>query len=109
MKKLNFGKLNPGNSRKRFFTDFLTTIAGYGDRLYAVAIEGEETTLAAEDGASAARAVGFDACAQPSLSAALKTIREEASIPGRVMICGSLYLAGAALAENKTPPGGGAS
>ena len=88
---------------------FLTPLAGFGERLYAITIDGEETALPAEDGAAAAREIGFDAVAQPSLGAALAAIQDDAPTPGRILICGSLYLAGAVLAENKTPPGGGAS
>jgi dihydrofolate synthase/folylpolyglutamate synthase len=86
---------------------FLSPLVPYAAYLYAIPIEGEETTLPAADGAAAAIASGFAASEKPSLAAALDTIGEEAPVPGRVLICGSLYLAGAALAENKTPPGGG--
>lgn len=87
--------------------DFLTPLAGHAGRLFAVTIDGEETALPAKEGAAAARAAGFDAAESDSVSAALGSIRQEAPAAGRVLICGSLYLAGAVLAENKTPPGGG--
>lgn len=87
---------------------FLGPLASHAAHLYAVAIDGEETALPAADGAAAARAVGFEATDCKSLAAALTAIKKEAAVPGRVLICGSLYLAGAVLAENKTPPGGGA-
>lgn len=88
-------------------TGFLMPLVKHASRLFAVAIDGEETTLPAKDGAAAARAAGFEATESGSLMAALDAIRQEAPTPGRVLICGSLYLAGAVLAENKTPPSGG--
>lgn len=88
-------------------TDFLAPLTPYAAHLYAITIDGEETALPAADGAAAARSVGFAAREKPSLMEALAAIKDEAPAPGRVLICGSLYLAGAVLVENKTPPGGG--
>jgi len=78
---------------------FLRPLAPYVTRLQAIAIPGEETTLSAEDACAAARAVGMAADTAPSIVAALKAIAEAESGSARVLICGSLYLAGAVLAE----------
>jgi dihydrofolate synthase/folylpolyglutamate synthase len=87
--------------------DFLSVLAPYARHLKAIAIDGEETSLSAADSLQAARSVGFEAAESRSLAEALSAIRAESATPGRVLICGSLYLAGAVLAENKTPPGDG--
>ncbi|MFN4278548.1 MAG: bifunctional folylpolyglutamate synthase/dihydrofolate synthase [Ferrovibrio sp.] len=70
-----------------------------------IAIPGEINSLSAEDLAVAARSVGLDAAPAESAPAAMRqiaeTIRAEAaSAPARVVITGSLYLAGRILSEN---------
>ncbi|MGE5517240.1 MAG: bifunctional folylpolyglutamate synthase/dihydrofolate synthase [Bacteroidota bacterium] len=68
--------------------------------LRAVAIPGEANTLSAEAGAEAARRHGCaDATAADSVDAALRDLIH-APGPARVLICGSLYLAGVVLAQN---------
>jgi dihydrofolate synthase/folylpolyglutamate synthase len=76
---------------------FLANLAPHAEELAAVAIPGEANSLSAEDSAAAARHVGIAATAQPSLAAATKAV---ATPDSRVLICGSLYLAGKVLAEN---------
>ncbi len=67
--------------------------------LYAVSIPDETATLPAEDTRKAAAGVGFDAQVAASVSDAVAAI--VASRPGaRILICGSLYLAGHVLREN---------
>ncbi|HTH17527.1 MAG TPA: folylpolyglutamate synthase/dihydrofolate synthase family protein, partial [Magnetospirillum sp.] len=62
--------------------------------LRAVAIPGEANTLSAEDAAAAARAHGCpDAEPAAGVDAALRELTAKPS-PARVLICGSLYLAG---------------
>jgi dihydrofolate synthase/folylpolyglutamate synthase len=67
-----------------------------------VGIPGEHKSLTAEQAAAAARAAGIAAAPAASVAAALAAIvgrrREEG--PARVLICGSLYLAGTVLADN---------
>jgi dihydrofolate synthase/folylpolyglutamate synthase len=71
--------------------------------LYAVSIPGEKNTLPAEETQAAARDVGMMAEAAASVHEALQVIM--ARNPGaRVLICGSLYLAGAVLAANGSLP-----
>jgi dihydrofolate synthase/folylpolyglutamate synthase len=78
---------------------FLRPLAAFAERLVAVTIPGEENPLPAEAIADAARSVGIPATTAPSTAAALAEIAAS-SPPGRVMICGSLHLAGTVLAEN---------
>jgi len=81
--------------------EFLAPLAGHAAALLAVPIPGEPAALDAEAAAAAARAAGFRharAAADPAEALAALT----ASRPGpcRVLICGSLYLAGSVLAHN---------
>jgi dihydrofolate synthase/folylpolyglutamate synthase len=78
---------------------YLRPLAPHVTRLCAVSIPGESATLSAAETAAAARDVGMSAEEAASVSAALARIVAEA--PGaRVLICGSLYLAGEVLREN---------
>lgn len=68
--------------------------------LRAVAIPGEPNTLSAEAGAEAARRHG---CADAEPAAAIDAALHELTshpVAARVLICGSLYLAGTVLAKN---------
>ncbi len=67
--------------------------------LYAVSIPGEKNTLPAVKTQAAAAAVGMKAHAADSVAAALALIAAQ-DPQARVLICGSLYLAGAILREN---------
>ncbi len=67
--------------------------------LHAIAIPGETATLPAEDTAAAAQRVGLAAQVSTSLEDALSDI-VAADPTARVLICGSLYLAGVVLREN---------
>ncbi|NYZ13400.1 bifunctional folylpolyglutamate synthase/dihydrofolate synthase [Azospirillum sp. RWY-5-1] len=81
--------------------EFLAPLAPHIGRLRAVHIPSEEASLDAAAAAAAARAVGIaDAVAVRSVAAALDAILEAGGPPARVLVCGSLYLAGSVLAEN---------
>jgi dihydrofolate synthase/folylpolyglutamate synthase len=67
--------------------------------LHAVSIPGEKNTLPAEATRDAARSAGIDAVAAGSVAEALADIADHAP-EARVLICGSLYLAGTVLREN---------
>jgi len=82
-------------------TDYLRQIAGAADLLYSLAIPGEANSLSAEEASEAAAAAGFQATPCGSLHDALSKVAAN-SRPGRILICGSLYLAGHVLAENGT-------
>ena len=78
---------------------YMAPLAGHAVRLYAVTIPGEKNTLPAEVTRDAALAAGLQAVTAGSVAEALAAIA--AGSPGaRVLICGSLYLAGAVLREN---------
>ena len=79
---------------------FLKPLAPFTRDLKAVRIEGDHASLPAEEAAAAARAAGIAAETAESLSAAIERIVTTSEIASRVLICGSLYLAGVVLAEN---------
>ena len=62
-------------------------------------IPGEANTLPAEATAEAARGVGLEARTAETVLAAVQRIVADAP-RARILICGSLYLAGAVLREN---------
>jgi dihydrofolate synthase/folylpolyglutamate synthase len=78
---------------------FMRPLARVAERLHAVSIPGERNTLPAEVTRDAARAAGLAAETAPSVAAALARIAAETPA-ARVLICGSLYLAGQILREN---------
>ncbi|SCW71044.1 bifunctional folylpolyglutamate synthase/dihydrofolate synthase [Ancylobacter rudongensis] len=84
---------------------FLAPFAGLARELVAVPVPGEHKGAAPEALAEAARAHGLDASTAPSVAAALEGL---AAFPvgaaPRVLIAGSLYLAGAVLGENGALP-----
>ncbi|NNE79616.1 MAG: bifunctional folylpolyglutamate synthase/dihydrofolate synthase [Silicimonas sp.] len=80
-------------------TGYLAPLKKVAESLHAVAIPGETATLSAEDTEAAAKSVGFDAVTAASVADALADIVADTP-KARVLICGSLYLAGAVLREN---------
>lgn len=78
---------------------YLRPLAAQADTLHAVAIPGETATLPAEDTAAAAESVGLSATVAASVAEALADIVSQ-DPASRILICGSLYLAGAVLREN---------
>ncbi len=82
--------------------EFLKYLAPLARSAQCIAIPGEANALAAEALSRAATAAGLTAQPRRSLHAAMAAIAAEAanSPPIRVLICGSLYLAGRVLAEN---------
>lgn len=78
---------------------YLRPLAAQALSLHAVAIPGEAATLPAEATAQAAQEVGLEAHVAASLDAAMADIVAR-DPEARILICGSLYLAGAVLREN---------
>lgn len=72
---------------------YLRPLAGVADHLTAISIPGEPNTLSADDTAQAARDVGLTAQEAKNVEEALGWIAET-DPQARVLICGSLYLAG---------------
>ncbi|MEL7253383.1 MAG: folylpolyglutamate synthase/dihydrofolate synthase family protein [Pseudomonadota bacterium] len=78
---------------------YMAPLAAHAASLTALSIPGEVNTLPAEDTARIARDCGMTAeIAQDAKAAVAAVVKRE---PGaRILICGSLYLAGAILREN---------
>ncbi len=84
---------------------FLQPFAGLARSVMTVPIAGVEASMDAEDLADEAREAGLPAEAFASVEDALMTLTGEPfDQPPRILICGSLYLAGTVLAANGTPP-----
>ncbi|KNX41256.1 Bifunctional protein FolC [Roseovarius tolerans] len=78
---------------------YLGPLAAQADRLIALSIPGEANTLPAEATAEAARAVGLRAETGETALQAVQRIAAQTP-QARILICGSLYLAGGILREN---------
>ena len=87
------------------FAGFLNNFAGLARRLIAVPVPGAEKGLTADVVAEAARALDIPATSRGTLDDALEAVRKlDLEPPPRILITGSLYLAGDVLRENGTPP-----
>jgi dihydrofolate synthase/folylpolyglutamate synthase len=78
---------------------YLGPLSAEAESLVAVPIPGEKNTLPAAATEAAARAAGLPAATADSVAAALAAIARK-DRAARVLICGSLYLAGQVLREN---------
>lgn len=84
---------------------FLLNFAGLARRMIAVPVAGAEKGLTAEAVAETARVIGIPAASRGNLDEALDAVRKlDLDPPPRILITGSLYLAGEVLRENGTPP-----
>ncbi len=84
---------------------FLSNFAGLARRTIAVPVPGVEKGMSAEAVADTARALGLSATSRDNLSEALDAARKlDLDPPPRILITGSLYLAGEVLRENGTLP-----
>jgi dihydrofolate synthase/folylpolyglutamate synthase len=84
---------------------FLSNFTGLARRMIAVPVPGAEKGLTAEAVADAARAIGLPATSRDNLDEALEAARKlDLDPPPRILITGSLYLAGEVLRENGTLP-----
>ena len=79
---------------------FLRALVPHSKRLRTVAIPDHETCRDPAELAETGRRLGLDAQACADIGAALRSIVGQATESARVLITGSLYLAGAVLAEN---------
>ena len=85
---------------------FLANFAGLTRHIMAVAIPDQPNAMPPERLADAARALGMRVEISVGVEAALRKLAGLAyEIPPRILITGSLYLAGHVLALNGTPPG----
>jgi dihydrofolate synthase / folylpolyglutamate synthase len=88
-----------GMLRTKDSAGFLAPLAERALSLTAVSIPGESATLTAEETVASARSAGITASAAGSVAEAVAGVAARA--PGaRILICGSLYLAGHVLREN---------
>jgi dihydrofolate synthase / folylpolyglutamate synthase len=84
---------------------FLRNFTGLARRMIAVPVPNVEKSLSAEAVADAARAIGLPATSRDNLSEALEAARKlDLDPPPRILITGSLYLAGEVLRQNGTLP-----
>jgi dihydrofolate synthase/folylpolyglutamate synthase len=80
--------------------DVLAPLAPFAARLRSVAIPGDTASLSAGEATEAARAAGIvDSEPAAGPAEAVRALVSNSG-PRRILICGSLYLAGAILAEN---------
>ncbi|MDI3469450.1 MAG: dihydrofolate synthase/folylpolyglutamate synthase [Pseudolabrys sp.] len=86
-------------------TGFLRHFAGLARRLVAVPIPGQDKAVPAEELAAMARTIGLSATSRDDLAGAFDAVRKLDLEPApRILITGSLYLAGEVLKENGTLP-----
>lgn len=78
---------------------YLSHLAKVAESLTAVSIPGEAATLTAQETAAAAAQVGLSGAEAPDVQHAIKAIVKDAP-NARILICGSLYLAGHVMREN---------
>ena len=80
-------------------TGYLAPLANISKGLYGVSIDGEAATLKASETVAAAKSVNIDAVESVSVADAVSAIVVK-DPTARILICGSLYLAGRVLQEN---------
>ena len=84
---------------------FLGNFTGLARRMIAVPVRGAEKGMTAEAVADAGRGIGLPATSRDNLQEALEVARKlDLDPPPRILITGSLYLAGDVLRENGTLP-----
>jgi dihydrofolate synthase/folylpolyglutamate synthase len=84
---------------------FLAPFEGLAQDVYTVPMPSQTAARSSREVAAIATAAGLSAMPCDSIEAALGAIAaRDWSVPPRVLICGSLYLAGEVLAANGTPP-----
>jgi len=84
---------------------FLGHFRGLAQETLAVPIAGEHAARSAQEVAAIARAAGLSAAACDSVASALRFLAaRQWPVPPRILIAGSLYLAGAVLEENGAAP-----
>jgi dihydrofolate synthase/folylpolyglutamate synthase len=79
---------------------FFEPLSDYVQQIRTVTIPGEPASLSAEQTAAAAKAKHIRALPAPSPEAAVTQLAALSTTPARILICGSLYLAGQILADH---------
>jgi len=88
-----------GMLRTKDASGYLAPLAEMAEEIHTVSIPGETATLSAEETQAAAQKVGGNAFPADTVRAAIDDITARCST-ARILICGSLYLAGGVLREN---------
>lgn len=85
--------------------DFFRHFAGLAKGAATIAVPGKDKAFGAEELADIACAAGIDAHPEADFVTALKASRDPGNEPARILICGSLYLAGHILGalQNENP------
>ena len=84
---------------------FLRNFTGLARRMIAVPIPGVEKSMSADALAECARGIGLSAASRETLADAFDAVRKlDLEPPPRILITGSLYLAGEVLRQNGTLP-----
>ena len=92
---LIYGTLNSRDPK-----EYLGAFKNIVGQVRAVTIPRERNSITAEAAAEAGRSVGLDAAASLSVTEAVRTITATSRSPRTILICGSLYLAGAVLHDH---------
>lgn len=79
---------------------FFAAFNGLARGVFTIAVPGAENSMTPDALADAARGAGLLVRTAPDLAQALNEIASYSATPPRVVICGSLYLAGTVLAAN---------
>jgi len=84
---------------------FLRNFTGLARRMIAIPVPGVEKSMTTEALADCARGIGLSATSRDTIAEALEAVRKlDLDPPPRVLITGSLYLAGEVLKQNGTLP-----
>ena len=83
--------------------DYLRPLAPFVRRLAAVAIPDQAASRAADEICAVARALGIHSAADASVGEAVARLSSGGTSPGRILVCGSLYLVGDVLATTGMP------
>lgn len=92
---LVFGMLNSKDPKS-----FLQPLAQFVKSIHTITIPEEKNSLAAVTLSRIANNLNIESNTAVSVSSALKILAQSENHPSRVLICGSLYLAGFVMAEN---------
>jgi dihydrofolate synthase / folylpolyglutamate synthase len=89
-----------GMLRSKDAVGFLKPLARHARAIRVVAVPGQPNALSLEEEVDLARGVGMATESAPSLLEGLRALAAALGEPARILICGSLYLAGTVLEEN---------
>ena len=94
-----------GMLKTKSAVDFLRPLAPRIESLAAVAIPESESSFSADELSEISAGLGVMSNPAASIQAALSSVAERLEGPSRVLICGSLYLAGEVLRQNNNDVG----